>query len=508
MSHGPQDQSFRFLVSHLLDGALDCNQQQRLKDEIRGSDSARRDYVDMICLHVLLQGKYEGAIGDPVLPPHSAMLDGVDFEGGSIGLSAPLRRANSRATLKERMPGVPWQVAWISGLAIVIAAASFLAFMLWRNGPTKSQGLEQRQYVGVLTRTSGAHWLAAAPESIPARIIVGQKLQLVDGLAEATLEPGVALTIKGPAEIEFLSPMHIRANRGVVRVRVGADARGFTLETPTAAVVDFGTEFGVDVTEVGSTDVVVFDGEVGLEFGRQLLERASAQQASSVLPPGLRRLTTGQALHIDKLGQTRRVVSISNDRFPQAAHEEHAYNQRQPVIMKVTDNIRDPNASECYQIVRNGLREDARAYVDRLHEWNGVTSQGMPKFLLGADYVKTFNSDKYQRKLEISIELACPARLFLLVDDRLPLPDWISKDFKDTGLTIGVDEGWQKPNMRERTGVGAGVSVDRVFSIWQRDVSKPDIVKLGPLGVVEQGTSMYGIAAMPLTIATLESDIP
>ena len=39
-------------------------------------------------------------------------------------------------------------------------------------------------------------------------------------------------------------------------------ARGYTILTPTAEVVDLGTEFGVDVDDSGASEVHVFDGDV------------------------------------------------------------------------------------------------------------------------------------------------------------------------------------------------------------------------------------------------------
>ena len=41
-------------------------------------------------------------------------------------------------------------------------------------------------------------------------------------------------------------------------------AEGFTVETPRTTVVDLGTDFGIDVSDHGSTDVVVFTGAVDL----------------------------------------------------------------------------------------------------------------------------------------------------------------------------------------------------------------------------------------------------
>ena len=62
------------------------------------------------------------------------------------------------------------------------------------------------------------------------------------------------------------------------------------------------------------------------------------------------------------------------------------------------------------------MQEDAKAFADREeHEWNGITSDGMPAYLLGGDYVKTFNNDKIKNDIEITVKLDRAAKLLHFV---------------------------------------------------------------------------------------------
>ncbi len=158
-----------------------------------------------------------------------------------------------------------------------------------------------------------------------------------------------------------------------------------------------------------------------------------------------------------------------------------------------------------YEIVPGGMREDAKAFVDRLHhEWNGVDTQGMPNYLIGGDYVKPFNNDKMMSNIEVRVTLDQPATLYLLWCNRVVPPDWMLENFENTGDEIGVDEGYHvfengAVHDRDGPGVGPGVSVDSIHTVWRRVIPKPGTVRLGPTGATDlDDLNMYGIVAVPL----------
>jgi hypothetical protein len=158
------------------------------------------------------------------------------------------------------------------------------------------------------------------------------------------------------------------------------------------------------------------------------------------------------------------------------------------------------------------MGEDQKCYVDRPYEWNGATADGMPGYLVGGDYVKTFCNDKITEDLNIELTLNRAANLYVLFDKRAVPPDWLLHSFEATGDDIGIDETrfdvWkQEPTGKDLLEVGPGNGIERPCSIWRRVVTEAGTVSLGPNGVPIQVPKsldlnaevvMYGIVAVPI----------
>ena len=79
--------------------------------------------------------------------------------------------------------------------------------------------------------------------------------------------------------------MRGRVLLGKCRVTVSPGAEGYTLEAPHVTVVDLGTEFGLEVNELGEADVVVYDGAVEVDsdgFHDRSEIRTSLEQGEAV----------------------------------------------------------------------------------------------------------------------------------------------------------------------------------------------------------------------------------
>jgi hypothetical protein len=293
-----------------------------------------------------------------------------------------------------------------------------------------------------------------------------------------------------PADFEITSPTSIRCQRGRVTALVDERGKGFVIQTPQAKVVDLGTQFGLSISEHGETEVVVFQGSVDMSF---------APPAATADVPS-RRLRQGEALLLNNLGEFQRVMSIQRNDFLTAV-DGIRRRPPEPVIADVHDNIRTLEGVKSYQIVRGGLEEDAPSFVDRNHQWNGLGRNGLPKFLLGADYVMPFNEDKFASGLEIKLELLRPARLYVFLDNNMEVPVWLREGFEDTGVDIGLDGARTEWHEAHSLAVGPGRSIDFPFSVWRRDILEPGTITLGSvnppqLGTRSYGFNMYGIAAV------------
>jgi len=76
-------------------------------------------------------------------------------------------------------------------------------------------------------------------------------------------------------------------------------------------------------------------------------------------------------LWVDTVGASR-LVAINDSRFPSVNQVTSTSGApRSSIITDIRDNVRDGVDAKFYRIVPGGLREDAPAYVDREHQWNG-----------------------------------------------------------------------------------------------------------------------------------------
>jgi FecR protein len=318
----------------------------------------------------------------------------------------------------------------------------------------------------------------------------GDTLRIERGLVNLFLDNGAELLIEGPADVDYVSLKKVFARKGKLAARVSPSATGFSIETPHANVIDRGTAFGMSVDENNRTDVVVYEGMVDLDV---LGDNA----------PARRRLERGEALSVSRLGELSRITTVESTKFLEPPQVRTAGIRTEPVITSVSDNVRSLETTKYYRVIPGGFHEDCRAYVDRTHEWNGVDQRGLPPFLLGGDYVMTYNDDKIVTEFEIAIGLSQPASLYVIIDDRVPPPEWLKRDFVDTHWDVGSDEGYVDRIITN--GVGPGVSIDHTCSVWRRDVPEPTTVVLGALSsekftqpALDVERSMYGVVALPL----------
>jgi hypothetical protein len=297
------------------------------------------------------------------------------------------------------------------------------------------------------------------------------------GTLKLAFDSGAMVTLVGPADLQVLSDMRIRATRGRITTRVAGGARGFTIETPSTVVIDQGTEFGLEVDASGQTGVVVFEGLVDLSWP------GSAQG-----PGSIRRLVRGEGMRIGRTGHVSRIVSV--DRRPDMdAWSIGPSADRDVVIRSVRDNIRELGSSKYYEIVHRGLTDGVPAYVDRLFQWRGIGPDGLPGFLRGADYIRPFNDDKRAKDLQITLELGPAVTLYIFFDDRQAIPPWLAQRFTDTGVDIGLDvraaPGWDPK------------TPPFPYSVWKCDLERGEAISLGALMEHSDRRSMYGIAAVP-----------
>ncbi len=464
----------RRLISLWVDEAIDSDEMSALAETLKESEQARRIYLVAMGINAELHNSATG----------QRYLDQVMIsDKTTIPILSPSRKS-------------PSLLRWGS---LALAASLLVASVIW--GTTRllehdvafqplNQGTESVEIrAEVVNRSEDCRWYVEHAERNGGQSFRSSDiLRVTQGKLEIRYANGVKVFLEAPAAYQLISEMKSRMLLGQLTAEVSELGKGFSVITPRATVIDLGTKFSVNVNDDGATDVVVFKGEVDVDYRADNIEDSKAQ-----------RLQMGEAVRLDAAGTASRIVSITNHAFSESKGES----QRPVIIAQVRDNIDRMSSLNYYEIVHQGMCEDALAFVDReAHQWNGVDESGMPPYLIGGDYVKMFNNDKFNHEIRVNVKLTFPANLYVLFDNRLPVPEWLRNGFRDTGDDIGMDAGpfFSKGARHNETppGIGPGLSVEDTFSVWVKEVSVPGNIYLGSTEAPELEPNMYGIVAVPL----------
>ncbi|WP_049721009.1 LamG-like jellyroll fold domain-containing protein [Gilvimarinus polysaccharolyticus] len=136
----------------------------------------------------------------------------------------------------------------------VLAAACFSLFIFFI---TNFYWLQTPVSVGSISKLAGVGSSFVLGQSVTAG-----EFSLDAGYAEITLTNGVVLLLESPAILDFKNVDRLVLSKGALVAKVPPEAIGFAVDTPSANIVDLGTEFGVTVDTAGSSQVHVLDGEV------------------------------------------------------------------------------------------------------------------------------------------------------------------------------------------------------------------------------------------------------
>jgi len=467
------------LIAGYLAESLDDAQQLKLKQTIASDEAARRLYLEYMDLNASLCRQSQPADVEPsidLLPPD--ILAALNLSTAAQPVQektlSPITTFNAQRPSHRHFA---WKTKWaMVGFCGVAASCLAFAFWGWRSAV-----------------------IGNAPVASTTPAMVREVVLTKGSSTKLHIENVGHITLHGPAKFQLLGPKRARLENGRIRMRVTEESgHGFTVETPDGDIVDLGTEFGVDVTAGKNSALAVFEGAVDLKI---------ADLATNILRS--ERLLGGDGVLFSKNGQWDRLNSVMTGEGSQfqVCGEPTQISFDNPLIVDVYDNLPPQSTKRYYEIIPGGMHEDAVAFVDRLeHNWNGMTkSSPIPKYLLAADYVKTFNSDK-NRDFKLTVVLSRPAHLYVLYDKRLTIPDWLENGFQRTEDSIGLDTGRMSTKDRSKkashvSGEGPGESIDHEFQVWKKTVKSGQQVILGENGRNEKSSphaTMYGVVAKEL----------
>ena len=221
------------LLDRYVDEALEPAQKAELELMLLSSAEARAIFWERTRLHALLRQQGEQAWG---------------------------RQAADAAVRKVvRFPKA--RMGWMAAAACLLIGG--LAFSwIWWSGPREAM----TNGVAVLGPTVNAEWTDGVDRAAGTVLPPGW-LRLKSGLAQVEFVSGARVILEGPAEFRLVAPLEGFCQAGRLTAEVPGQAIGFRIGSPKVAVVDLGTEFGMEVHSDGGADVHVFRGQVELQRG-------------------------------------------------------------------------------------------------------------------------------------------------------------------------------------------------------------------------------------------------
>jgi len=155
----------------------------------------------------------------------------------------------------------PQRWRWIAS-AVSVAALIVVAVLVRQVGVPTDTSRTSAQFVAALTDGTDMRWGEADRAYLIGQKIPVGRCRLTGGIALITFQSGATAILQGPAELELMTGDKAFLHSGQVFVRAPQDGNGFKLETPTARLLDLGTEFGVSVNANGDALLQVYEGEV------------------------------------------------------------------------------------------------------------------------------------------------------------------------------------------------------------------------------------------------------
>jgi len=219
-------------IADAIDGGLNDSDRASLNELLASSRTARCHYRSQMEIHARLH---------------------LEYSGGQEADFMPTRQS----TKNRRVTRGPthW---WIAATA---AAACVGLGMFFLNGNDQAA-----DGFATLESSHSARWSSSdLPTAEGSRLGTGT-LRLVEGLAVLRFDSGAEVTLEAPADLKLVDAMNCHLLSGIAVADIPKSAIGFRVETPSAMVIDYGTQFAVSVDpQSGETRAQVFEGLIEVQ---------------------------------------------------------------------------------------------------------------------------------------------------------------------------------------------------------------------------------------------------
>ncbi len=262
---GPDPRQLDILLLKLLENHL-SDKEIELLDVYFSSDAGSINrYCEFVKNYAALQMKLGNEIG--MAGNNVQQEDGFDpdfweqmlaLEKSAPAIEIPQKKPELIQNVQRGKVVYTLSKRSLFTLIASVAAILFVVIFLRLTPP------ERPMFVARLTRTVDARW-----ENVSGTVQTGADLytgpmRLAKGFAEITFDSGAAVVIEAPADFSLESAHQIFLKRGRLVAKIDNQSqKTFVVCCPYASVVDYGTEFGVEVNSE-ELQTYVFQGTVAL----------------------------------------------------------------------------------------------------------------------------------------------------------------------------------------------------------------------------------------------------
>jgi hypothetical protein len=257
-------------LTHLLvlsmEGLITAAQHEQLKTLLLENAEARSYYYDFISSYVAINSL--SRLGGTTASSSAYLDQDLWKELAAAELTSPaiaLPKVPQERLVPDAGPGrTPHKLSRLSLLSVITSAAAILFFVLFaRFAPVKGEFMVAR-----LSNTVNAKWEDASGRIVPGCDLFSGPMKLTGGYAEIMMDSGAIVIIQSPSQFTLESPSQIFLQQGKLVVKVdGTSEQSFVVRSPHASIVDYGTEFGVQVDALSNTVTHVYQGKVELRSG-------------------------------------------------------------------------------------------------------------------------------------------------------------------------------------------------------------------------------------------------
>lgn len=267
---------FLTLMGDLCNGEISQRDGAWLEELLLTDPEAQGIYVDYMAMHASLYSEcatLELPIANGSSREQACATDAMVQDDRFLGLTSSFEVDDNPRLVSPRLStaAAPRHTSWsvavaLVGIALFSSLFSYFAFpRLFPGAAQLADGSVAAPADGLvvarITGTQNCLWNnSGSSVGYGSKLVAGQRLELLEGLAKITFQDGATVLLESPASFVVDAPHEVALHTGRMAAVVPRESRGFRVHTRTLDIFHVGTEFGLLARESGAAEVHVFNG--------------------------------------------------------------------------------------------------------------------------------------------------------------------------------------------------------------------------------------------------------